>query len=131
MSNLRREYESLGYDFYENPPAEAVPSFLGKFQPDAIAVRGNEGVVLELRPRSTDPSALNYIAERFEGQSRWRFRVIFYDQNEELDEVGEAENINVQELRSRVQKLRDGGEVDAALLLAWAALEAVFRAKSK
>ena len=129
MTNLRREYEAQGYDFYESPPPEAVPDFLGKFRPDAIAIRGDEGVVLELTPRTVGPDALNYIAERFEGHPRWRFRVIVYDPKQ--DEISEEpEVVDLRDLRNRVQKLRDDGEVDAALLLAWATLEAVFRSKS-
>lgn len=129
MTNLRREYEAQGYDFYENPPPAAVPSFLGKFQPDAIAVRGDEGVVVELKPRSAGPDVLKHIAERFEGQNRWRFRVFFYDVQQEA-ESSPSETVEFAPLRSRIVTLRDNGEVDGALLLAWATLEAVVRAKS-
>lgn len=129
MTNLRREYEEQGYAFYENPPPGALPAFLGKFQPDAIAVRGEEGVVLELKPSTAKPDALNYIADRFAGQTRWQFRVIFYHVPEETNEV-EPTRIPFKELRSRVIRLQEQGEMDGALLLGWATLEAVLREKS-
>lgn len=129
MNNLRDHYVAQGYDFYEWPPRNVVPAFLGGFQPDAIAVRGKEGVVLKIRSRSVSAPPLSHIAERFSGQPNWQFRVIYFDEPARDEPQENAPSIRLSEHEPRIRTLLREGQIDLALLLAWSVFEGVARSK--
>ena len=129
MDNLRDQYVAQGYEFYENPPKHVIPSFLGGFQPDAIAVRSGEGVVLEIKPRRASANSLRDVAERFEGQSKWQFRAIYFDDPPETEPGEPAPPVRLEDHEPRIRSLLQTNETDLALLLAWSVFEGVARAK--
>ncbi|MBI1186992.1 MAG: hypothetical protein GC206_06610 [Alphaproteobacteria bacterium] len=131
LSLLRDHYEARGFQFIEHPPRQLVPAFLGDYLPDALALGETEKVVIEVKSRRSARTgeSLQDIASRFTGQGPWIFRPVFTDEfaADSLD----AADVDPERLHAFLQStgaLIDSGHEDAALLMAWAALEAVARA---
>jgi hypothetical protein len=49
LRNLQVASEARGLTFYINPPREVIPDFLGNYEPDAIAVGPEGGIVIEVK----------------------------------------------------------------------------------
>jgi uncharacterized protein YutE (UPF0331/DUF86 family) len=127
---LREKYEDDGYSFFAYPPASVVPGFLQDYRPDAIAVRGEERVVIEIRQRSqrSEPR-LSRIAERFAAHPDWRFVVVYPD-----DVVPDLESLGLSSAAEIEAQLREAEQLSrakhhrAAFVLGWAIIEALARA---
>ena len=50
---LAEEYRSKGYQVIEEPSQEQLPDFLSNYQPDLLIQKGHEGVVVEVKSRSS------------------------------------------------------------------------------
>src|SRR5438105_4678809 len=87
LKNLQEVSEARGLKFYINPPREIVPEFLGDFQPDAIALGPDGGMIIEIKLRRSPASErqLAAIAKRVSGQKGWEFRAIYL--NPPVDET--------------------------------------------
>jgi hypothetical protein len=133
---LRDRYLSEGFQFIIRPSRDLTPSFLGDYEPDAVALRGNGGVVTEIKSRRSAQGRkrMDDIARRFDAHPEWRFELIFGD-NFVGDRAFHASPANVDPLTDRefdalrleVATLMDGEHHNAALLMAWAFLEAAGR----
>ena len=55
LETLRRTFEAQGLTFVRNPGDDVIPSFLGGYKPDAIAVNQNGGgIVFEVKQRRSN-----------------------------------------------------------------------------
>jgi uncharacterized protein YutE (UPF0331/DUF86 family) len=129
LERLRDRYEHQGYSFYTHPPRELLPSFLGPYRPDAVAMKGNEGIVIEIKDRVIDKAQprLSELARLFAGQSKWRLSIVTLDasQGEELIRASSRERI--EKTLIEIEQLSQAGQRRAAFVLAWAAWEAAGR----
>jgi hypothetical protein len=129
LGRLRQTYEDSGYQFFAHPSPELVPPFLRPFSPDAIAVRGDEGIVIEVAGRSEKTAAPNLVglAERVAGAKGWRLNV-YSTADFPREPVIDAPTIDQFAGQvSEVESLARAGQPRAAFLLAWTALEAAAR----
>lgn len=121
LARAEREFRAQGYRFIVFPEKEDLPTGLGDFRPDFIAIKGDEVVVGEVKSRESAASqpGLKELAERTAGNHNWRAEILWL--GEEPDEI--SNSLYVEELAGRVGSV---AEVDlaAAFLLAVAALEA-------
>ncbi len=133
LRNLQRASEARGLTFYVNPPRKIVPDFLGNYRPDAIA-RGSEGgIIIEVMHRRSreGETQLAEISKRISHQKGWEFRVIYL--NPSVDGTPPIEKPTWPQLRAALgesEVLAAGGHHAAALVSAWAALEALARLTS-
>lgn len=130
LGRLRSRYESEGYKFLPHPAAESIPGFLGDYKPDALALKQDEGIVIEVKSgsRSSANHGLSEVARRFSGQAGWRF-VVISGNEPEAGALAIAPPTR-QEIAVQLREVSDlhrMGHPRAALLLAWALLEAVAR----
>lgn len=129
---LRERYESDGYAFFTHPSPSLVPAFLEDFRPDAIAVRDDEGVVIEVKVgegaagrRSPD------VTDRFKDHGKWKFHVVYAgDVDTDTVSISPPDEQQLQKGVREVESLLDGGHSGAAFVLAWAVLEAAARQAS-
>ena len=128
---LRNRYESEGFSFIEHPAPADLPPFMHGYQPDALVLGEGKSVVIEVKLHK-DPGTeknLRAISERFKGQSRWEFRVVY---GEELED----ETIAVPTLEqikahiAEAEALLAQNHARAALVLGWAAIEGIARTLS-
>jgi uncharacterized protein YutE (UPF0331/DUF86 family) len=130
LENLRQILEARGLKFYINPPRDIIPKFLGDFQPDAIALGPEGGVVVEVKHRrgSQAEQQLAEIARRVADQKGWEFRIIYLNPStDEMPPIAKPSFEQLQAIFREIEALTKGGYYAAALLTAWAALEALAR----
>lgn len=133
LRNSQQVSEARGLKFFINPPREILPEFLGNFQPDAIAVGPEGGIIIEVKLRRSPASVrkLAEIAKRVSGQKGWEFRAIYL--TPPTDETLPIAKPTPEQLRAtfgEIQALMKGGHPAAALVTAWATLESLARLAS-
>lgn len=131
---LRDRYLSDGFQFIIHPSRELTPVFLGNYRPDAIALKGRGGVVIEIRGRdagTTDGRAAE-LARLVGSQPGWNLDLVFASNFVGDPRFPQADGRapaadEMREMRSEVDALLGSGHADAALMMAWALLEAAGR----
>ncbi len=129
LQQVAPELEAEGYDVFLYPRKPLAPAFLGNFPPDAIAMRSDGNLVVEVLRRS--PAArekLERLSALLEGQDKWSLRVFWIDPG---TDQGSPEVQSVDAMRTHIAKVREiaaAGHAEAAMLLAWATFEALGRA---
>jgi len=127
---LRPRYEAQGYTFIEYPSGEALPAVLKGFNPDAIAIGPQKNIAIEikLRPGRSSEERLEALSERLRQHPDWELRVIYGD---ELDLAEEPPPVTTRaEIEKQIEEaeaVSEAGHHRAALILVWAALEAIAR----
>jgi uncharacterized protein YutE (UPF0331/DUF86 family) len=129
MDNLHDRYTGEGYRFFRYPGREIVPAFLGDFRPDAIAIGPEDRIVIEVKTTrgSSDPDRLSRVASLFSGHPDWKFVVVFADEEPQDRPLSNVSRTRIEREIEVAEDLADQGQLRAAFLLAWAALEAAAR----
>lgn len=133
LDRLRETYEQNGYEFFLEPSATLLPPFLKGYRPDAIALKGVEGVVIEVKfgNHPIKDQRLQALAAILRDRSEWSLKVYMEQQRPEdrlsidVPTVAQLEN-----LISESEILAAEGHPRAAFLLARSGLEAVARARA-
>ena len=130
LQTLLPELEQVGYDVYLHPHRTLLPPFLKDYVPDAIAIRDDNHIAIEiaLRKSSHRQDRIAQIAKLFEGQKNWQFRV-YWD-----SAAGQQTPLAIQPKKAIQKQISEIKELDsklyrrASFLLAWATYEAIARA---
>ena len=127
---LRQAFEARGMKFHIHPSREIIPEFLGGFQPDAMALGPDGGVIIEVKSRKSPglERNLSEIAKKVSGQKGWEFRLIYL--NPLMDEIPSIAKPTPEQLQNtfrEIEALTEGGHSAAAFVIAWAALESLAR----
>jgi len=130
LARLRERYEGQGYSFFAHPPRDIVPQFLQNYRPDGLALKGDGGVIIEIKHSNSDRSRtpLPEIARRIEGQKEWTFQVFVAEDALDDDPVRPPSMHRLVEELSEIDRLIGADHLRAAFILEWAALEAATRA---
>lgn len=131
IEELAAEYQRKGYSVRVRPSALELPEFLGEFAPDLVAESPKGNVVVEVEVASAiDATKMARLAEVLEAHKNWRFEVVFVSQPVAA-EIPSEENLapeeQVNRLLTSAEALFANGEVEAAAMLAWSAVEAILR----
>jgi hypothetical protein len=131
IAKVADDYRRRGYDVEVAPTGPRLPDFLEGFQPDLIARRSGDSVVVEVKVGTQVSVAerLRDVAERVNRQPGWRFSLVYANPGQ-LDQATDAQPAPLPVLRERVQNaeaLLRGGQKEAAFLLLGSALEGVLR----
>jgi uncharacterized protein YutE (UPF0331/DUF86 family) len=128
LERLVPDLKSEGYDVFVHPNKQIVPSFLGAYAPDLIALRDDKNLVIEIKQKSgRAENVLKDLAKRFEGQERWEFRVVWINPSESEDRLTLQSGDTISTRLKEISRLVDAGFVDSAMLMAWATFEAIGR----
>lgn len=129
LRNIKLSAEAQGMKFFVDPPREVVPAFLGDFQPDAIAVGSNGGIVIEIkRGQNADANRqqLAEISERISREKGWEFRAIYLtSRSEQVNDIPIPTLHQLRLILGRVELLAKEGHQMGALLVGWSVLEAL------
>ena len=131
LALLRNRYEGDGFAFIEHPEGADLPAFMQGYQPDALALGSDKSIAIEVKLRR-DPATeknLRAISERFKGQSLWEFRVVYGDAVDE-ERIWAPTLVQVRAHIEEAETLLAQNHPRAALVLGWAAIEAIARTLS-
>jgi hypothetical protein len=129
LRGLMPQLEAEGYQVYLHPRPPLTPDFLGNFQPDAIAIRNDKNLLIEIiseTHHTTDE--LNRLRNLIKDQPNWELRVIL------LTPITVSETLPIQSseaIRHRIAEMEElvrAGHIGSAFLLGWASFEAAGRA---
>jgi hypothetical protein len=129
---VAEEYRRKGYEVIEEPDASKLPNFLAGYQPDLLARRGNEAIIVEVRARSSLGKApqISQLAQLLRGKPGWDFELVVVGERGKLDLPEDAQLLGKEETSQRIaasDSLLDAGHFEAALILMWSALETTIR----
>jgi hypothetical protein len=136
LQSVASRYREHGYDVVVRPSADKLPQALSHFQPDLIARAAQESVVVEVKSRSSlgnqgDLAQLARTVERIPG---WRFELIITNPEMESSVPLDEELLTKRQILQRLEEaaqIEKDGHSEAASLLAWSAVEAALRHKSR
>ncbi len=125
---VARQLAAEGYDVVLQPKWDDLPPDIARWQPDLLARRGDERLVVEVKARQPDGPArsrVDALAQAVGSHPSWRFRLVVAPPAEAAAEW------SIEEVEQRVAEARTlaaAGHGEAALLLAWATCESAARA---
>ena len=129
FSALEPRWRQRGYTILREPGKEELPAFLSEVRPDAIATGRTPNIVIELVDSDQDNSqpSIARLRELLENHPDWELEVVYLGASSDgpTSETREAIVRTLADVE-RLQSL----DPRAALLLAWAALEAAARLRS-
>ncbi|MBV9251164.1 MAG: hypothetical protein JO227_18170 [Acetobacteraceae bacterium] len=129
LDRLKESLEHQGYQFFAHPLPEMLPAFLGKYRPDAMALKPGEGIILEIkRPGGNRKLASESIAALVKQTPGWEYRVV-YEPLSPADriKINPPTTHQIEDHLDEADRLLSLQHYRAALLLGWSVLEAVTR----
>jgi hypothetical protein len=123
-------YQQQGYQVVVHPSADQLPFDLDGYEPDLIATRGDEKLIIAVRPSVMRGSIDRLIeaADRVRTSPPWQLLLVTEDDVPgELLPGADLVLPDWDEIHRRLAELDRVGEGSARLLLTWAVLEAALR----
>jgi hypothetical protein len=136
IRSTAKELSDNGYKVSVEPVLADLPFDLGRYCPNIIATKDNEGIVLAIKPSLKYVSVDRFqgIAEQVAAHPGWRFIVAAVDDiNEKILPSAENKLPDWDELRSRlstVNMLIEQSMFEPALLFLWNIIEAALRQRA-
>ncbi len=136
LRKVASRYKDDGYEVVLTPPSHILPKSLRSFRPDLVARGHNETVVVEVKSKFdlVKERGLAQLARSVSEIPGWRFEMIIANPEVEssipLDERGLTDT-QIFERVDEAERLEKEGHGDAAMLLAWSAVEAALREKAR
>lgn len=128
LNLIRPQYEAKGYSFYEYPQGDLLPEFLRGYQLDAIALGSPKNVAIEVKRRKgAADKTLEKLSRLFQDHPDWELRVVFGNNFEDDPATEPSSRAEIEKQIDEAESLLKMGHERAALVLAWAALEAASR----
>jgi hypothetical protein len=136
LQRVADEYRAMGYLVALHPDASELPAFLSGMSPDAIAHKENEHVVIEIKSsaelyRSDDLVAF---ANKMKSQPDWRIDLVAQPIRDDLRDQERYQRrfevLPLAKIKRRLATARllaSRKDFEAALIIAWVALEATLR----
>ena len=129
---LAEEYRSQGYEVVEEPSQEQLPSFLTGYHPDLLLRKASEGVVIEVKSRTSlakEPQ-VRELARLLRTQPKWSFELVVVDEGEQLEVIEDVHPFTREDILrgiAEAEQLLSFEFAEAALLRAWSSAEATVR----
>jgi hypothetical protein len=124
---LRERYESEGYEVFLHPSPSVLPAAFAGYRPDAIAVRGNDRIVIEVQTKGSrsGDARLQDLVSRFSNVPGWKFVVFTAPVGAEPQTFEPPSVLEMQTEIDQARHLLEMGSPRAALVIAWAVLESI------
>jgi uncharacterized protein YutE (UPF0331/DUF86 family) len=128
LERLVPELQSEGYDVFVRPSRRMLPLDFGSYVPDVVALRNDKKLAIEIQHNGDRSNSMpRELAKRLEELGDWEFRVVWVNPRETLEKLQLQSPAAITERLKEISGLLDAGFVDAAMLMCWAALEAIAR----
>jgi uncharacterized protein YutE (UPF0331/DUF86 family) len=131
LQEVAEEYRQKGYRVRLSPSGDELPVFLQPYHPDLIAEGSRENVVMLCGCPGKDGQTSDWeeLARVIQQHPGWRLEFILNSEQRQKPVV----TIEAAEIRVRLdqgEELAKAGMLEAALLIAWTAVEAAMRLAS-
>jgi uncharacterized protein YutE (UPF0331/DUF86 family) len=128
LNNALADLRNDGFDVFLAPANGLLPAFLGNLRPDAIATKGDQGVVVEVvtRPNS-EASKTQQIREALSEHKNWQLRVLLLNASEPQTNLPVQTLERLKKSLNEIERLKSSGLKGPALLVGWATFEALAR----
>jgi len=129
LESLLPKYRAEGFDVFVNPSPSILPPFMQSYRPNAVALRRDKKIAIEVvRSPESSGRKIQDLQSLFAPQTDWELRVFYVSPGvaERPFEVASAST--TRKAVQRVLDLKRDGHKLPALVMAWAALEALGRA---
>jgi uncharacterized protein YutE (UPF0331/DUF86 family) len=129
LESVLPELEAEGFEVFANPSPPILPPFMRDHSPDAIALRKDKKLAIEvLREGVPSNRRLDKLRELFSQHKDWELRVYWVNPSSVRRAIeGASRNVIEQSIKA-IEELTAGGRTGPALLMAWATFEAIGRA---
>jgi uncharacterized protein YutE (UPF0331/DUF86 family) len=128
LDQAAQQLQAEGFSVFVEPDARMLPAFMGKYRPDAIAIRPDRNLAIEIKSEDAKGGdALENIARLFQGRTDWGLRIHYARPSSTNVVTTTGSTSAVETTIVEVEALIEEGRDRAALLLAWAAFEAEAR----
>src|SRR5437764_12011831 len=121
LENVLPRYRAEGFDVYVNPSPSILPPFMQTYRPDAVALRPDKKIAIEV-VRSSGPSddKVRDLESLFAPHGEWELKVFYVSTMapEKAPDVASTGDID-RAIRRVVDRKSDGHEIPA-LVMAWA-----------
>lgn len=129
IENLLPRYRAEGFDVYINPSPSILPPFMQEYRPDAVALRSDKKIAIEVIGSSTGSAQkIRTLQSLFADQNDWELKVFYASPASSSSVLAIASAPTINESIQRIVELKESGHVSPALVMAWATLEAIGRA---
>jgi uncharacterized protein YutE (UPF0331/DUF86 family) len=124
---LRERYESEGYEVFLHPSPSVLPPAFSGYRPDAIAVRPDDRIVIEVQTKGSrsGDARLQDLVARFANVPGWRFVLFTAPVGAESQTFEPPSILEMQTEIDEARHLLEVGSPRAALVIAWAVLESI------
>jgi uncharacterized protein YutE (UPF0331/DUF86 family) len=128
LRGLIPSLEAEGYEVFVNPRPPLLPKFLRGFSPDAIAIRDDKKLLVEIVGETSRSSGkLERLQRIMKDQPGWELRVVLVSPANSPESLVVQSPDAIMERVAEMRELVDRGSLGAAFLLGWAAFEAAAR----
>jgi uncharacterized protein YutE (UPF0331/DUF86 family) len=127
LSSVADEYRKRGYSVLLEPRGADLPEFLRNYQPDLIALREDDRVIVEFKRDTKTTEPLEPLAKEARRHG-WRLELLRMERTEEPEVDRAAGFLRTSAIKDRISEAKElvlNGHEQAALLLAWSAFEAL------
>lgn len=127
LENMRPHYEERGYRFAVRPLGTEIPDFLASHRPDAVAWKGDGGIVIKLvsRPAQIAQPSVVELRNLIEEHPEWQLIVAHMGRDpSDTREMPVAGRGSILSRVDEAERLAADGHVAAAFVLGWSLLEA-------
>lgn len=129
LEQLLPQLQAEGYTVYLEPSRQLLPAFMEGYTPDAIALRGDKNLAIEVIVEGPSSKAKEErLHNRFDGRKDWELRVFYVRPAIRRDELPAMGNDAIDSSIASLEGLISSGLLPAASLIAWATFEALSRA---
>jgi hypothetical protein len=131
VTEVADRYRDEGYQVLRDPPSSRLPRELRAFQPDLLAMKGHERVVVEIKKASEalELDELSKLKRSVEGIPGWRLDVVWFgDAGARLAKPRHP--LSNAEIKGRIEETPTGKSrlaQEFELMVLWACLEAAIR----
>jgi len=129
LESVLPDLEAEGFEVFANPSPPLLPLFMRDHSPDAIALRKDKKLAIEiLHEGAPSNRRLDRLRELFSQHKDWELRVYWISPSSTSREIAGASRNVIEQSIKAVEELTADGRTGPALLMAWATFEAIGRA---
>lgn len=129
IESLLPRYRAEGFDVYINPSPSILPPFMQTYRPNAIALKKDKKIAIEVVVSTNgNDRELRSLQSLFADHTDWELRVLYASSATAAKSLEIASTSTITKSIERIVELEQGGHSLPALVMAWAALEAIGRA---